>query len=80
MRIVRQASRIMYASYTMEEKDSPSNIVTSADVGVQKFLEKNLCKLLPKSQLLGEEGDKHQLDSKYLWNRGVRYFRSFTSQ
>lgn len=67
MRIVKRASRIMHASYTIEEKDSPSNIVTSADIGVQKFLEKRLCKLLQKSQLLGEEGDKHQSDSEYLW-------------
>ena len=67
MRSVRQASRIMFDSYTMEEKDSPSNIVTSADIGVQKFLEKKLCKLLPGSMLLGEEGEQHQMQSEYLW-------------
>lgn len=67
IRLVKQASKIMKESFTFEEKGSPSNIVTSADIGVQKFLEEKLTKLLPGSTLLGEEGEQHQSESAYLW-------------
>ncbi len=67
VRVVRQASRIMKGSFTTEEKGSSSNIVTSADVGVQKYLEERLCRLLPGSALLGEEGGEVQGEMEYLW-------------
>ena len=65
--IVRQSSAILKKSYTTEEKDSPSNIVTSADIAVQEFLEKRLCKLIPGSLIMGEEGKNKQVSSEYLW-------------
>lgn len=65
--IVRQAARIWDETFTTLEKESPSNIVTSADIAVQRFLEENLCALLPGSGFFGEEGSPELGDRAYLW-------------
>lgn len=65
---VKRASCIMKAkSFTVDQKDSPSNIVTSADVGVQRFLQQKLCKLLPGSGFFGEEGNSVAAQNEYTW-------------
>jgi len=65
--IVKRAAEIAYAPFTVSEKDAPSNIVTSADIGVQKFLEKELCRLLPDSVFFGEEGNAAGACGESLW-------------
>ncbi len=56
-RIVKEASRIMLKrDFTVSIKSDESNIVTSADIAVQKFLAEQLTGILPNSIFLGEEG------------------------
>lgn len=66
-KIVKQASRMMEKTFTITEKDSSSNIVTSTDLKIQNFLQKRLCRLITGSCVLGEEGDKLDKTSDYLW-------------
>ena len=53
---VLEASGLMSGDFTTEEKGSPDNIVTSADLAVQKFLEERLGAILPEAAFFGEEG------------------------
>lgn len=65
--IVYQAAQITREAFTVCDKDAPSNIVTSADVAVQTFLERELCALLPGSAFFGEEGDAANASGSCLW-------------
>lgn len=66
--IVKEASKIMLKrDFLVSEKGDASNLVTTADVAVQKFLEDNLTNILPGSTFFGEEGDVPQEISEYLW-------------
>lgn len=65
--IVREASKLMTADITIEQKGNDSNFVTSADVNVQRFLEEHLLQLIPGSKFLGEEEGKQAVDSEYIW-------------
>lgn len=65
--IVRQADDSFHQAFTTTQKDSPSNIVTTADLAVQAFLERELCTLLPGSAFFGEEGTAGSLSAEYLW-------------
>ena len=49
---------IMLAPYSVTEKDSVSNIVTSADKAVEERLKTELLKILPDASFLGEEGSR----------------------
>ena len=63
---VLEASGLMSGDFTTEEKGSPDNIVTSADLAVQKFLEERLGTILPEAAFFGEEGSAG-CDCAYLW-------------
>ena len=66
--IVKEASGIMMnRDFEVEQKGNLSNLVTSADVAVQHFLEDRLTALIDGSVFLGEEGDIPDTDVKYLW-------------
>lgn len=65
--VVKEASKLMTSDITIEQKGNDSNFVTSADVNVQRFLEKHLLELIPESTFLGEEEGKQAVDSEYVW-------------
>ncbi len=52
---VRNCKKIAEAQFTVSEKDGASNLVTTADVEVQRYLEKSLSEILPRAAFLGEE-------------------------
>jgi len=53
--------------FEIREKDTAVNLVTSADVAVQTFLQENLTMLLPGSAFFGEEGTAEAAKQEYLW-------------
>ena len=55
--IVRACKPIMTGAFTVAEKGSASNLVTTADTGVQATLKDKLRQLLPQAAFLGEESD-----------------------
>lgn len=66
--IVREAAKIMLdREFDVTQKGNASNIVTSADIKVQKFLEKELLKIYPGSIFLGEEGDNNIDKGDAIW-------------
>ena len=65
--IVKEASKLMTADITIEQKGNDSNYVTSADVNVQHYLEEHLLKLIPGSTFLGEEEGEQVIESEYIW-------------
>lgn len=65
--IVREASKLITADITIEQKGNDSNYVTSADVNVQRYLEEHLPKLIPGSTFLGEEEEEQVVESEYIW-------------
>ena len=66
--IVKQAAQLMLADgIEIRQKESVVNIVTSADVNVQTFLERHLPQLLPGSVVFGEEGIPNGKNARYLW-------------
>lgn len=68
VRIVKKASRIMIGvDFSITEKDSPVNIVTSADTAVQAYLQKHLTAILPGSAFLGEEEPNKKQSCEFLW-------------
>lgn len=67
IKITKKASRIMLRTFEISEKDTCTNIVTTADIAVEAFLKKELTRLLPGSAFLGEEGDTPANAGEYLW-------------
>lgn len=67
MRVVRNASNLMTAGITIEQKGNESNYVTSADINVQCYLEEQLTLLIPDSTFLGEESASDIMKSEYMW-------------
>ncbi len=67
--IVLKASEIaLKKDYDIMSKGAVTNIVTSADINVQKYLEKELCELLSGSGFLGEESNASEgVSSEYCW-------------
>jgi myo-inositol-1(or 4)-monophosphatase len=65
--IVKEASELMKEEITIEQKDGASNLVTSADVNVQHYLEERLPKLIPGSEFFGEEEEKENIAGEYVW-------------
>lgn len=66
--IVREASKIMLNEvFTIDEKSGHSDLVTSNDIAVQKFLEEKLTLLINNSAFFGEEGKKIPSDAEYVW-------------
>lgn len=65
--IVRNASKLMTADITIEQKGNESNYVTSADISVQLYLEEQLFSLIPNSTFLGEESFHGVSEGEYIW-------------
>ena len=66
IQIVKDASVYMRLdTASVEEKTGVENIVTSADLAVQKYLEERLLALVPDADFYGEEGDKHETGREY---------------
>jgi len=68
--IVREASGLMTdkkLKESVEQKGNNSNYVTEADKAVQDFLAKRLPKLIPGSEMLGEEGEHTKLNAGNIW-------------
>lgn len=66
--IVKNASAIMMKrDFDVKEKGDVSNLVTSADIAVQKELEAKLTPLVPGSVFLGEEGDIPDTNTEFIW-------------
>ncbi len=65
--IVKLSAEFTKGEFTTTQKDSHVNFVTSADIAVQKFLEKELVSLLPGSAFFGEEGNESVRSAEYLW-------------
>ena len=75
-KLVEQVKEIVLASakftkvdsFSIEEKEGESwNIVTSADVAVQEYLQKELMALLPEAGFYGEEEHEHDFSKKISW-------------
>lgn len=68
MNIARKAGEIMSdrENLVIESKGTRENLATNADYKVEKFLKKELMKLLPGSSFLGEEGGRDG-ESRYEW-------------
>ena len=68
--IVAESGRRVAAarSFSVEEKGTRENIVTSADVENEAFLRSALTSLIPGSSFVGEEGDESPiLEEGYTW-------------
>ena len=66
--VVREASLLMVREgFSVEEKGSRENIVTSSDVAVQHFLTEKLGALLPGSGFLCEEEDLSDTAHEAVW-------------
>lgn len=64
---LRKAAEYTAVQFTAVEKESVCNIVTSADLAVQQYLNEVLCALLPGSAFFGEEGNSGDAGGEYLW-------------
>lgn len=66
--IVREAAGLMASgSFDVRQKNGYANIVTSSDLAVQEFLKERLQRLLPWSEFLCEEEDRHSLRAEDIW-------------
>lgn len=65
--IVRQAALLTQGAFTTTEKNTVVNIVTSADIAIQEFLQARLCALLPGSDFFGEEEPTGKTFGEYMW-------------
>lgn len=66
--IVRSASSLMVKEgFSIEEKGTVENIVTSTDIAVQHFLMKRLSEILPNSGFLCEEEDFQDTAHQCVW-------------
>ena len=66
--IVKDASGLMVREgFSIKEKGSIENIVTSSDLKVQHFLTAKFSALLPGSGFLCEEEDMKDLDHEFVW-------------
>ena len=65
---VKEAARLMVREgFSIKEKDSVENIVTSSDVAVQEYLTAKLADILPGSGFLCEEEDLADLNHEFVW-------------
>ncbi len=66
--LVRSASEIMkHRPEHVTQKGNASDYVTEADVRVQEVLSEGLRKLLPGSEVCGEEGSDHTVHARDVW-------------
>lgn len=68
IRTARKAAELMRTDELyITQKDSVVNIVTSADLNIQCFLQEALPKLLPGSVVFGEEGNEAIRNAEDIW-------------
>ena len=68
VKAVKRSSKIFKKGATkIIEKGDAANIVTDADIAIQRFLEKELKKVLPEAEFLGEEENLKGTGGEYLW-------------
>ena len=68
VRAVKQAARIFRkGAATVAEKGNATNLVTDADVAIQRFLQQRLQKVLPQAGFLAEEENLQRTGNEYLW-------------
>lgn len=68
--IMRESGRRVRSAhgFSIKDKGSVENIVTSADLENEGFLKERLTAILPGSAFMGEEGDEASLDSsEWVW-------------
>lgn len=68
--IVRESGRRVRSAtgFTIADKGTKENIVTSADIENERFLKRELTSLIPGSSFMGEEGDESPLlERGYTW-------------
>ncbi len=58
IKAVKSCKHIVASPFEVAEKDTISNLVTSADKAVEAHLKAELLKILPEACFLGEEGDR----------------------
>ena len=67
-KIVKKASKFMISvDFTVTDKDDVVNVVTTADVNVQRYLCEKLSKLLPSAGFYCEEENLKDTQSEYIW-------------
>ena len=68
IKAVKEAAKLAAGvQFSIENKGSVANVVTSADVAVQNCLKQKLQEIIPSSGFLGEESDIADLESDYIW-------------
>ena len=68
VRAVKQAARIFRkGAATVAEKGNATNLVTDADVAIQRFLQHRLQKVLTQAGFLAEEENLQRTGDEYLW-------------
>lgn len=65
--IVREAASFMTRDFTVKNKGTIANQVTSSDVAVESFLKEQLRKLIPGSGFIAEESGQEHTDTEYMW-------------
>ena len=66
--VLESAKFTKAGNYSITEKEGESyNIVTSADLAVQEFLQKNLMALVPDSGFMGEEEGQRDNGTRLCW-------------
>ena len=65
--VVKDAAKLAFKHFTVQSKGDASNVVTSADITIQNYLKRELQRLIPSSDFLGEESDVVNLRSDYIW-------------
>ena len=64
---MREAAEIMRQPFQVKRKGDITNLCTSADIAVQKFLYGRLLEIVPGSGFLGEEEGLVDLDHERVW-------------
>lgn len=65
--VKRSAKIFKKGAINIIEKGDAANIVTNADISIQHFLEKELKRIFPKAEFLGEEESSKIVTGEYLW-------------
>lgn len=82
--IVKEAATLTFEAFTVKNKSGDADVVTTADVNVQRFLQQRLSSLLPQAGFIAEEGLAAANQADYVWiidpidgtmnfSRGIRH-------
>ena len=68
IKAVKNAAKIFKAGFkSVTEKNGAANLVTDADINIQRFLQRELSKLLPEAGFICEEENVADTSKEYLW-------------